>query len=121
MRSVRTPCLCTMSSRTLTALLHYFSTTATQHMGALTAVAKPGLHLGSSGIDIPASVREAVSAKAEPAAFGALLFGYVRNNYRLADPKTAIQVTAKWTCKPSDVVSPRRPQVLVAASRHRSA
>ena len=32
------------------ALVHYFSTTATQHMGALTKVAKPELHL-VRGID----------------------------------------------------------------------
>jgi quinol monooxygenase YgiN len=84
------------------ALLHYFSTTATQHMGALTAVARPGLHL-VRGVSIPVSVREAVSAKAEPAVFGELLFGYVKEDYRRPDPQTAIQVTAKWTCKPSDV------------------
>ena len=36
------------------ALVHYFSTTATQHMGALLKVAKPELHL-IRGISIPAS------------------------------------------------------------------
>ena len=83
------------------ALLHYFSTTATQHMQALTAVAKPGLHL-VRGVSIPDAVREAVSAKAEPAAFGQFLFGYVKEDYRKPDPSTAIQVTAKWTCAPGE-------------------
>jgi quinol monooxygenase YgiN len=83
------------------SLIRYFSTTATQHMGALTAVAKPGLHL-VRGVSIPAPVREAVSAKAEPAVFGELLFGYVKDDYRRPDPDTAIQVSAKWTCKPGN-------------------
>ena len=83
------------------ALVHYFSTTATEHMAALTAVAKPELHL-VRGLDIPASVQEAVSAKVASAAFGELLFGYVKDDHRKPDPATAIQVTAKWTCKPAD-------------------
>ena len=35
-------------------------------------------------------------------AFGELLFGYVKDEYRRPDHETAIQVTAKWTCKPGD-------------------
>jgi quinol monooxygenase YgiN len=81
------------------ALVHYFSTTATQHMAALTKVAKPELHF-VRGVSIPAPVREAVLAKNVPAAFGELLFGYVRDDYRRPSQETAIMVTAKWTCKP---------------------
>ena len=81
------------------ALVHYFSTTATQHMDALTKVAKPQLHL-LRGLSIPAPVREALLAKNVSAVFGEFLFGYVRDDYKRPDPKTAIQVTAKWTCKP---------------------
>jgi quinol monooxygenase YgiN len=81
------------------ALVHYFSTTATEHMGALTAVARPGLHL-IRGVSLPAPAREAISAKQVPAVFGELLFGYVKEDYRRPDTQTAIQVTAKWTCKP---------------------
>ena len=81
------------------ALVHYFSTTATQHMGALTKVAKPELHL-IRGVSIPTAAREAVVAKNVPAAFGELLFGYVKEDYRRPDQETAINVTAKWTCKP---------------------
>ena len=44
------------------ALVHYFSTTATEHMSALTRVAKPELHF-VRGVNIPTSVREALSAK----------------------------------------------------------
>jgi quinol monooxygenase YgiN len=83
------------------ALVHYFSTTATQHMVALTAVAKPELHL-VRGVTIPASVQEAMSAKTVTPAYGELLFGYVKDEYRRPDSETAIQVTAKWTCKPGD-------------------
>ena len=66
------------------ALIHYFSTTATQHMGALTKVAKPQLHI-VRGASVPAPVREAVLAKNVPAAFGELLFGYVKEDYRRPD------------------------------------
>jgi quinol monooxygenase YgiN len=83
------------------ALVHYFNTTATQHMGALASIAKPELHL-IRGVSIPAGVRDAVLAKNVPAVFGNFLFGYVRDDYRRPDPETAIQVTAKWTCTPGD-------------------
>jgi len=83
------------------ALVHYFSTTATQHVGALTKVAKPQLHL-VRGVTIPAPAREALLAKGVPAAFGELLFGYVKEDYRRPDDESAIMVTAKWTCKPGD-------------------
>jgi quinol monooxygenase YgiN len=78
------------------ALVHYFSTTATQHMAALTAVARPEIHL-VRGTHVPDAVREAVTAKGVSAAFGELLFGYVRNDYQRPNTSTAINVTAKWT------------------------
>ena len=81
------------------ALVHYFSTTATQHMGALTRVAKPELHL-VRGVNIPTSLREAMLAKNVPAMFGEHIYGYVKEDYQRPNPKTAIMVTAKWTCKP---------------------
>jgi len=83
------------------SLIDYFSTTATQHMEALTRVAKPELHI-IRGLNIPANVRESVLEKKVPAMFGEYLFGYVKDDYRRPDPKDAIQVTAKWTCKPGD-------------------
>jgi quinol monooxygenase YgiN len=83
------------------ALVHYFSTTATQHMAALTKVAKPELHL-FRGVSIPAPAREAVLAKNVPGVFGEFLFGYVKEDYKRPNLETAIMVTAKWTCKPSD-------------------
>ncbi|MHA2173045.1 MAG: hypothetical protein ACXAB7_24585 [Candidatus Kariarchaeaceae archaeon] len=83
------------------ALVNYFSTTATQHMGALTKVAKPLLHL-VRGVNIPAPVREALLAKNVPGVFGEFLFGYVKEDYRHPDQEKAIMVTAKWTCKPGD-------------------
>lgn len=84
------------------ALVGYFATTATDHMAALSAVARPDLHL-IRGIESPTEVRDAVLAKNVPAAFGEHLFGYVKGDYRRPDPETAINVTAKWTCTPSDI------------------
>jgi len=81
------------------ALVHYFSTTATQHMGALTKVAKPQLHL-IRGVSIPAHARDALLAKNVPGAFGEFLFGYVKEDYMRPDQEMAIMVTAKWTCNP---------------------
>jgi quinol monooxygenase YgiN len=85
------------------ALIHYFSTTATQHMAALTAVAKPESHL-VRGVHIHDSVKDAVTSKGVPASFSELRFGYVKNDYRRPSPITAINVTAKWTGR-SDVPS----------------
>ena len=83
------------------ALVHYFSTTATEHMGPLTAIAKPDLHL-VRGIEVPVRAREAIQAKGVDAAFGEYLFGFVKDDYHMPDPASAINVTAKWTTKPSD-------------------
>ena len=79
-----------------TALIQYFSTTATQHMKALTAVAQPQMHI-VRGARIPDEVKDAITAKGVPASFGELLFGYVRNDYQQPDGDTSIAVTAKWT------------------------
>lgn len=81
------------------ALVHYFSTTATEHMGALTKVAKPELHI-IRGTSIPKAARESLLAKNVPGAFGEFLFGYVKDDYRRPDYEKAIMVTAKWTCHP---------------------
>lgn len=83
------------------ALGHYFSSTATRHMAALTGVAKPELHL-IRGISVPDTARKALKAKNVPLAIGEFLFGYVKEDYQRPDPQTAIGVTAKWTCKPDD-------------------
>ncbi len=79
------------------AMVGYFSTTATEHMAALTAVAKPELHI-VRGETIPQTAQEAISAKGVRAAFGEYLYGYVKHDYQQPDPEKAIQVTAKWTC-----------------------
>ena len=81
------------------ALEDYFSSTASQHHKALTAVAAPQAHL-VRGTSIPKSSRQAVLSKGVPATFGEWAYGYVRNAYQRPDPLTAVQVTAKWTCKP---------------------
>jgi len=83
------------------AVVDYFSTTATEHMQALSAVATPQLHL-MRGVDIPDSVKHAIAAKNVPVNFGDWAFGFVKDDYRQPDPETAIQVTAKWTCHPNN-------------------
>ena len=80
------------------SLLAYFSTTAEQHASALMAVAKPEVHL-IRGLNISDEVRDALASKNVKGSFGEHLFGYVKNDYQRPDPKKAIQVTAKWTCK----------------------
>ncbi len=84
------------------AVVDYFSSTATEHMKSLTAVATPQLHM-VRGVDIPASVRDAIAAKNVPVAYGDWAFGFVKDDYRQPDPATAIQVTAKWTCLPDEI------------------
>jgi hypothetical protein len=85
------------------ALIEYFSKTASGHSEALMKVAKPDIHL-VRGLKIPQSVIEVIKAKSLPIAFGEYLFGYVKNEYKRPDPKLAIQVTAKWTCKEEESV-----------------
>ena len=63
------------------ALVTYFSTTATRHMSALTKVATPQLHL-IRGIDIPDTVRKALSAKNVPGVHGEFLFEIGRASCR---------------------------------------
>ncbi len=83
------------------ALVNYFSTTATEHMQALTAVAKPDLHL-VRGLALPADAQAAIRSKGVNGAFGEYLFGFVKDDYRMPDPSNAINVTAKWTAKPAE-------------------
>ena len=79
------------------ALVNYFKTTGTAHMGALLSVAKPQIHL-VRGQQILPEIQQALAHKQVEADFGEYLFGYVKEAYRRPDPSTAIQVTAKWTC-----------------------
>jgi len=83
------------------AVRDYFASTATNHMEALTRVAKPALHL-VRGASIPDAVRQALKAKHVPATFGEHLFGYVKNDHQRPDLANAIMVTAKWTCTDDD-------------------
>ena len=80
------------------ALLNYFGNTAAKHSQALLKVAQPGLHL-VRGNEIPSAVGDALRAKDVPVAVGNYDFGFVRD-YAAPDASSAIQVTAKWVCKP---------------------
>jgi hypothetical protein len=80
------------------ALIDYFATTATEHSKALTAVAKPEIHL-VRGTELSSEVRDQISARNVKADYGEYLFGFVKNDYKEPNPENAIQVTAKWTCK----------------------
>jgi len=81
------------------ALVDYFSSIGTEHMVALTKVARPQLHM-IRGVKITDDVREALAKKSVLGVFGEVLFGFVKDDYKRPDPETAIMVTAKWTCKP---------------------
>jgi quinol monooxygenase YgiN len=80
------------------ALVDYFNTTVSEHAKALSTVAVPDIHL-IRGVKINDTIRNALSGKNVNGSFGEYLFGYVKNDYAQPDPKKAIQVTAKWTCK----------------------
>lgn len=84
------------------SLLKYFSTTAKEHVDALTKVAKPEMHL-IRGVKVSETTREALTSKNVAGVYGEYLFGYVKDDYRRPDPASAIQVTAKWTCKTGDI------------------
>ena len=81
------------------ALVDYFSSTGTEHMVALTKVARPQLHM-IRGVKITNDLREALKKKNVLGVFGEFIFGFVKGDYKRPDPETAIMVTAKWTCKP---------------------
>jgi hypothetical protein len=73
-------------------------------LAALSAVATPELHL-VWGVQIPASVREAIGVKNVPINCREWAFGFVKDDYRQPDSATAIQVTAKWTCHPGGTLN----------------
>ena len=81
------------------SLVNYFSQTADQHSQALHHVAKPDFHL-IRGMKISDRVRSALEDKGVNGTFGEYLYGFVKNDYHQPDPARAVQVTAKWTCKP---------------------
>lgn len=85
------------------ALKSYFSKTASKHAEALSKVAKPDIQL-VRGTQIPEEARALIKDRNVSAAFGEYLLGYVKNEYKRPDPKNAIQVTAKWTCKDGEPV-----------------
>ena len=79
------------------SLVDYFNTTASEHQMALKQVAKPRHHL-VRGAQLSVELRETIASKID-AVFANYLFGYVKNDFKKQDPASAIQVTAKWTCK----------------------
>jgi quinol monooxygenase YgiN len=83
------------------SLVDYLSTSASVFIDSLLEVSKPDLHL-VRGIDVPATVIDAFAHKGIPAVFGRHIFGFVKNDYHQPDYESAIDVTAKWTCKPGE-------------------
>lgn len=79
------------------ALVTYLAST---DLGILLTVAKPDLQL-VRGFDIPTAVIDAMQEKGIPAVFGKHIFGFVKNDYQQPDQRSAVDVTAKWTCKPN--------------------
>ena len=85
------------------ALVNYFSQTANEHSQALHQVAKPDFHL-IRGMKISDRVINALKEKGVNGTFGEYLYGFVKNDYQQPDPSKAVQVTAKWTCKPGESI-----------------
>lgn len=88
--------------RNADAPLHYFGNTASDHAQKLLRVAQPQMHL-VRGLAVPSSVSEALLAKGVPVATGDYKYGFVRD-YAAPDARSAIHLTAKWTCKPDGPV-----------------
>ncbi len=87
--------------RSAEALRSFLTEVAPGILSRLSEVARPDMHM-VRGIKLPDSAIEAVTATGVPAVFGEHLYGYVKDDYRQPNLSTAIQVTAKWTCKPGD-------------------
>lgn len=87
--------------RDAAALIGFFSDSASGQLTRLLDVAQPDMHL-VRGISLPAEARDAITAHQIPVVFGEHLYGYVRADYKRPDLSTAINVTAKWTCKSGD-------------------
>lgn len=85
------------------SLLGYFNQTASTHKEALTKVAKPEAHL-IRGAKISENMEKAMLSKGVKGDFASYLFGYIKNDNVRPNPETAIQVTAKWTCKDGESV-----------------
>ena len=85
------------------SLIDYFTQTANQHSEALHKVAKPDFHL-IRGMKISDNIRKALKGKGVNGTFGEYLYGFVKNNYHQPNPSKAVQVTAKWTCKPGESI-----------------
>jgi len=81
------------------AVLNYFNTTAAQHVKALMEVALPEEHF-VRGLNISHEVKTTIQAKVNEVTFGEYAYGYVKEDYSKPDVSKAIQVTAKWACKP---------------------
>lgn len=80
------------------SLIDYFKTIANNHIELLKEYAQPEIQL-IRGMKISEEVRNQILSLGVEANFAEYLFGYVKNDYIQPDPKTAVQVTAKWTCK----------------------
>jgi quinol monooxygenase YgiN len=84
------------------SLIEFFSTIVDSHFEALSTVAMPDMHF-VRGVKISSDTKEAIMKKNMPGVFGEYLFGYVKEDYIRPNQETAIQVTAKWTCKPEEI------------------
>lgn len=85
------------------SLVNYFTQTAGKHSQALHQVAKPDFHL-IRGMKISDRVKSAITDKGVKGTFGQYIYGFVKSDYQQPNPTKAIQVTAKWTCKPGESV-----------------
>ena len=84
------------------SLVEYYSPTDGDILDSLLEAVKPDIQL-VRGADVPSTVVDAIASRGIPAVFGEHIFGFVKNDYRQPDYSSAIDVTAKWTCKPGEI------------------
>lgn len=83
------------------SLIRFYSSVIVSELNDLQKVAKPELHL-ARGISGSRQIVDVFQRQEIPHALGNHIYSYVKEAHKQPDPATAIQVTAKWTCKPGD-------------------
>ena len=83
------------------AATEFITSTAADRLAALRDVATPELHL-VRGRTVDSHLGAAFESADIPVVTGDWISGYVRNDGRRTDPRTAVQVTATWTAASPD-------------------
>jgi quinol monooxygenase YgiN len=82
------------------SLADFYGEVAAPQFRQVVEIAEPDLHI-VRGAHVTDAAADAMGTHGIPFAVGDFLFGYVKHDYQLPDLSEAIDVTAKWTCKPT--------------------